>query len=146
MPWSSQICIGERVSNYDEIKNIFKKLGDDISNLIDESDLRDHNKIFTITVRDKIFTISIQAHIESESGAPFPTNDKLNTGAAVMLTITGRYSPEILDLFSQQQYSIFKQLGRPDPFYIDIELCKEVLEEVHRFWPDAQLMIMDMFY
>lgn len=147
MPWQAHLFIGEVVHDYVEIKEVLDKLGIDYSHIMDNDDLfsgEAYKKVILhipgeLGTTGKNFTVAIQPMKESEGGTCFPVN-KSNpyTDAIVGFELTSRYDPSILD----RDY----KHGRPEPFVINLNEANVLLQQVRKFWPEAQLIMWDNFH
>ncbi|GEM_PF-7068937 len=142
MPWQAQLFIGVSVHSWTEARSVLDRLGvshasvddDDLFHMPDEQ-CRKTEVVF----RGTRFTVVIAPQREREGDTPFPVPDAESyTDAIVGFPLTSRYSPAILD----QGY----EHGRPEPFVIDLDAARAILDEVHAFWPEAQCMMWDKFY
>lgn len=144
MPWQGQLFVGERVATCADVRAIFTKLG----YTGDLSDEEIHDKIPTIQKTVELhgveYTVSIEFALETEDGSDqLPANAEPgdqtdDTYSYVGFALTSRYSPAILD----RAYAH----GRVDPFVIDIEEIRIIMNQVRLWWPEAKLLMCDCFY
>jgi len=149
MPWQAQLFIGKRIRTFNNIRAIFDELGIDHSQASDENLRYPEDcgpplvKKVTLTLDDFSFTAEMTAMFECEGGSDFPAVDTLMieeayTDAIIGLPLTGRYRPSILDRAHEH--------GRPEPFTINLHEAAELLGQVQAFWPDAELLLWDMYH
>jgi hypothetical protein len=149
MPWQGHLWIGEPVHNYEEVREALLRAGASKDELPEQDDeLYEVNVVIDDKIKhlpcvpddnDEYFVEFLH---EGESGCPFPPQDKYEQQspfALVGFPITMRYKGEILD-------REFVEGGRPDPFVINLDEVHQLLEAVHKFWPQAQLLLMDNFF
>ena len=143
MPWQGHLWIGESVSNWEEVRAIYDKLG------IDYKDIKDEwNDFFRnphlpgakrqVRYKDTTFGVSITFEHEGEGGMRFPNNE-VYSDALVGFQITSRYSPAVIDSWCGTG-------GRPEPFEFDPQDLVDILKQVREWWPDAKCIIWTNFY
>lgn len=147
MSWQAQLYIGVPVHSAAEARAMLDRLGVDHTRF-DDYDLflmwdaeggREVGRETAITFRGTQFTACITPRREREGGTELPVSPTdAYTDAIVGFALTSRYRPAILDQGNES--------GRPEPFVIDLDAARAILEEIRAFWPEAQLMVWDRHY
>lgn len=142
MPWQAHLYVGERVATFDDVRRVFAKLGH-IDPITDEDiDYKETPALKkTITLDGQTFNVTVEFEQESEGGSSFPS-DPANgdyTDALIGIALTRRYSAAILD-------RAYEHGGRPEPFRLDLVEIHSILDQVHVWWPDAELFMFEVFH
>lgn len=137
MPWQAHIFVGERVHDYDEVRAVFDKLGYKHGD-IDDDELQEEEFSAQITAYGVQHEVSVQFYQEQEGGIEFPVSrSDPYTDALVGIKLTQRYEPGIFNSGWPH--------GREEPFELDLEELGKVLAQVRKWWPDAKILMMDVF-
>lgn len=83
-----------------------------------------------LTIRGKTFSVPVSLYFESEAGTP--------CYGYVGFQLTSRYRAAVIDDGHEH--------GRPDPFVLDLDVLGEILRDVRRWMPEAQILLMDVFH
>lgn len=139
MPTQAQLYIGERVHDFEEIEALYEKLGVDTAAADPEDPytLYDCQKPVTLNYRGETVTLSLGFYNDNEGSFPVP-KDEAYSSALVGIALTSRYAPTLLDRGHEH--------GRPDPFEVDVGALADLLEQVRDFWPEAEVLMMDIWY
>ncbi len=117
------IFIGVLADDEEAAIAIFKKLGVD--------DIYEAEIPITLTCRGKAFDTDISFHTDGEDGFP----------GVVGVRLTKRYSPAILD------YGVPGcEHGKSTFFYLDLLEIQNLLHQVQKVMPEAQPILMDVWY
>lgn len=151
MPWQAHLYIGQPVATYDEVADIYAKLGVPPATLQDPLRTDDPDYFFgddavalgmpkrKVIYRGVAFPANPTFLRESEAGDAFPANPgERNTFAMVAFPLTSRYRPAILDVGNTH--------GRPDPFVIDLMGVDWILKQTREWWPLAEFLVCDIFH
>lgn len=167
MPWQGHLLIGQKVCDWVEVLEIFRKLGltqfddlyertkfpgydplgedrdwsedlnEEIQQALCENGRRPKK---TIVHKGKTYEVRIDFEQEAEGGAIFPVpKDEEYTDACVAFSLTQRYRGAVLDFAHDKG-------GRPEPFEFDPQDILDILAQVHEWWPEAKALIWTKFY
>jgi hypothetical protein len=145
MAWQAQLYIGVKVHSLPEAKRVLAGLG--VSDFPHESKswyYKYPEKQSKIVYKNVTYPVNVSFQFEPEGGSVIsvdevPQEEKRSyTDAIVGFPLTARYKGEILDVDEEN--------GRPEPFEIDIEGCSDILSQVRKWWPEAQLLMWDRWH
>lgn len=139
MPSQAQLYIGQRVHDFEEIEALYKKLGVDTTDVDPEDPytLYDCEKSVKLNYQGEEVTLLLGFHYDNEGSFPVPRDEDYSS-ALVGISLTSRYAPTLLDRGHEH--------GRPDPFELDLGALASLLEQVRTFWPEAEVLMMDIWY
>jgi hypothetical protein len=142
MSWQAHLFIGVPISTYEDIRKIMLQLSGNL-----EWRTADKGELFydlpaiegkSVKYKGNEYPVKIRPMRGIEGGSKFPPNDPSYTDAMIGFELTSRYAPAILD----QGY----EYGRPEPFVFDPLDIADILQQVRKWWPEAQAIIWDIWH
>ena len=152
MPWSSQIFIGVIFKDIDDAIKFFNKYNlllenNDMDKLMkwNKGNFIDNIRTIkkNIILNGQIHKLKFYVHLGDEQDNGYIWKSK-SSGKEVAYSVlygaelTSRYKPSILDRDWKH--------GRCDPFVLDLEEILEIRTQVGEFLPEAEIILMDVFY
>jgi hypothetical protein len=93
---------------------------------------------FSFEAGGRKFEVALGVHRDYDESWPLRDETDKDTYALFGFPLTSRYKGSVLDVDEPH--------GAPDPFEIDLPLVTEVLNDVRKAWPEAQLLLMTVEY
>lgn len=153
MPWQAHIWIGVKIHDYVEARQALLALekgpgvklkhgpagaGSTVAGTVDEL-LPDIAFLVPLVYKGKSVVAKATMEVDREHGVTFPVpNSRVYTAALVGIHLTSRYSPAILDEGHRN--------GRPEPFELDLDALQDLLAQVRGWWPEARVLMMDIWH
>lgn len=150
MPWSSQIFIGVPLVDVEDAIKVLKKFdiatpeyADDLE-WEDFEDTEDMVQEIVINGVTHELCFELQFSDSSDLGKDCCPKETSNSGHTMSYGVlfgaelTSRYAPSVIDTDWEH--------GRSDPFVLDLELLMKIRHEVGKFFPEAEILLMDVFY
>lgn len=135
MPWQAHLFVGQGVRTYSDVRLIFGKLGVEKERM----DIADW-AVGEIVVKRQLTVgeVKIRFVFEAESGDSFPVPRNAPINAFVGFPLTSRYKGAILDRKFPN--------GRPEPFRLDLVEIQLILDQVRVWWPEAEILMYEIFH
>ena len=144
MPWSSQIFIGIPLKSTKHTVELLKRFNVQISDKQQEDPWFYENLNVKIDIPlpldDKTYTLHFGIILSNDPPQPdIWKGEQYMCGVLFGANLTGRYKGCIIDDGSKG--------GRSDPFVLNLDLLKAIKKTVcETFLPEAEIMLMDVFY
>ena len=156
MPWSSQIFVGVPFKDINDARKFLKKyniLKEEESEDSDDEEIPPWEKLEglvgllkkEITIKNKVYKLTFDLQYgntdyDDDNGMIIKSKSGKQICYSVLFgaNLTNRYKPAVLDTDWEN--------GRSDPFILDLEMLLEIRTKVNEFLPEAEIMLMDVFY
>jgi len=130
MPWQGHLYVGVPVADEGEALKVYEQLGIEPD---PEWIFSGKGRAELVHFRGHEITVYVAAYEEQEGGEPYPR--------IVGFPITGRYKGAVIDRETGEANG-----GRADPFVVKPADLQEVLDDVHLWWPEAEILLMDIHF
>ena len=137
-PSQGQLLIGQPVTAYQDVRDVFASLGVDTTGVADY-DLSGLESEHAISWRGREIEVIIAFSAGRGGGSTFPARPDDNAADALVgFDLTSKYVGAVLDQDCPH--------GRPEPFVFDPLEVAGILFQVRTWWPAAQAILWTVAY